>query len=64
MKMSEQVEDSEKLTLKAFDKFHNGNNTTGEGEALQLLSQLPNPAAVRDEDEDKFTLLHLSLIHI
>ena len=56
--MSEQVEHSEKLVLKAFDKFHNSDNDTSEGVALQLLSQLPNPATVRDEDEDKFTLLH------
>ena len=56
--MSEQVKDLEKSVLKLFDKFHNQNNETSEGEALQLLSQLPNPAAVRDDDDDQFTLLH------
>ena len=56
--MSEKGKDLEKSVLKAFDMHHNQSNETSEAEALQLLSQLPNPAAVRDEDEHHFTLLH------
>ena len=56
--MSEQVEHCVKLVLKAFDKRHNPDNDTSEGQALHLLSQLPNLATAKDEDEDKFTLLH------
>ena len=47
---------SEKLALKDFDKVNNSYNDTSEAEALELLSQLPNPATVRDEEE--WTLLH------
>ena len=48
----------EKSVLKVFDKYHNPTNDSSEAEALELLSQLPNPAEVRDNDEDQFTLLH------
>ena len=47
----------EKSVLKVFDKVHNSTNESSEAEALELLSQLPNPAEVRGED-DRFTLLH------
>jgi ankyrin repeat protein len=55
------MEDNKKLeksVLKVFDKVHNPTNESSEAEALELLSKLPNPAEVRDEDEDQFTLLH------
>ena len=52
----------ETFVLKAFDKKDNSTNKTSEEEALHLLSQLTNPAAVRDEDTSKpvydLTLLH------
>ena len=54
--MSAQLKHLDKSVLKVFDKCHNQNNETSEVEALQLLSQLPNPAAVRDDDEDEYTL--------
>ena len=55
------MDDSKKLeksVLKVFDKYHNPTNESSEAEALELLSKLPNPAEVRGEDEDQFTLLH------
>ena len=52
------MDDSKKSVLKVFDKYHNPTNESSEAEALELLSQLPNPAEVRGEDEDQFTLLH------
>ena len=47
----------EEHVLQAYDKLHNqlDNNTT-EDVALDLLSSLPSPSAVKDKD--KFTLLH------
>jgi ankyrin repeat protein len=48
----------EKSVLIVFDKGHNPTNESSEAEALELLSKLPNPAEVRDEDEDQLTLLH------
>ena len=58
MENLEEVEKLEKSVLKAFDKVHNSTNESSEAEALELLPQLPNPAEVRDNDEDLFTLLH------
>ena len=58
MENLEEVEKLENSVLKAFDKVHNSTNESSEAEALELLSQLPNPAEVRDNDEDLFTLLH------
>ena len=52
-------EELEKAVLKVFDKIHNPvTNKSSEAEALELLSQLSNPAEVRDDDEHQFTLLH------
>ena len=58
MEYLEEVEKLEKSVLKVFDKFHNSTNESSEADALELLSQLPNPAKIRDDDEDLFTLLH------
>ena len=44
------------LVLKVFDKLQDLTNESSEAEALELLSQLPNPAEVRDDN--KWTLLH------
>ena len=54
----EQAKTLEKSILKVFDKYHNRSNKSREAESLELLSQLPNPAEVRDKHEDQFTLLH------
>ena len=54
----EETKELEQPVLKVFDKFNNLCNDSSEAEALELLSQLPNPAEVRDDDEDQFTLLH------
>ncbi len=48
----------EKSVLEVFDKSYHPGNENSQAEALELLSQLPNPAKVRDDDEDQFTLLH------
>ena len=44
------------LVLKVFDKLQDLTNESSEAEALELLSQLSNPAEVRDDN--KWTLLH------
>ena len=54
----EETKELETPVLKVFDKVHNPTNESSEAEALELLSQLPNPAEVRDDDEYQYTLLH------
>ena len=57
-----QVAVTENSVLKAFHKKNDSSNKTSEEEALHLLSQLPNPAAVRDEDTSK-PVYNLTLLH-
>ena len=59
---NEQVRVTKSSVLKAFDKKNNSSNETSEAEALELLSRLPHPAAVRDEDECKL-VRNLTLLH-
>ena len=51
----EDLKETKKSILKVFDKFHK-HNESSEAEALELLSQLPNPAEVRYNNNA--TLLH------
>ena len=52
----------EKSVLKVFGKCYSPTNESSEAEALELLSQLPNPAEVRDEDEDQMLLVQYHYI--
>ena len=56
--MSKEVKN---IIWKAFDKFHNKNNETSEAEAMQLLQELSNQAAVRDGD-DQSSLYSIMLV--
>ena len=58
MEDSEEAQKLEKSVLKVFDKHHNSTNESSEAEALELLSKLPNPAEVRDDDKRQYILLH------
>ena len=51
-----EISNESDLVQRAFDVFHDPNNS--EPEVLELLTQLSNPADIRDNDERKLTLLH------